>query len=124
MYIDSVWSVIFSVYFGRTYFRPLGHKVPAEGRTGQVLLSRKFMGLLFYCLLKKSKQTGTLFEVSTTHLVALIYFLLVFHLTLSIPNKVKYYFCVIEKSFTNVEDVCRRSKVDQETVGKQIISCG
>lgn len=75
MYIDSVWSVIFSsAYFGRTYFRPLGHKVPAEGRTGhnsytvlpihhkdfyslphKVLPSRKFMGLLFYCLLKKSK---------------------------------------------------------------------
>ena len=35
----------------------------------KVLLSRKFMGLLFYCLLKKS---GTLFEVSTTHLIALI----------------------------------------------------
>ena len=34
IYIDSVWSVIFSVYFGRSYFRPLGHKVPAEGRTG------------------------------------------------------------------------------------------
>ena len=43
---------------------------------------------------------------------------------LILPNKVKHCFFGILKSFKNVEDVCRRSKFDQETVDKQIMSCG